>query len=215
MGVGIPGTGMIGLPIAVALGALIGKSEYQLEVLKECTPDAVSIGKQWIDEKRIHITLKEDIDEKLYIETICKNGGNSACSIIAGGHCSFVYLSKNDDILLNNEYCKGNTKEDEQANLTLKSVYDFAMTAPIEEISFILETARLNKAAAEQSFEGDYGHSLGKILRGRQEHQILGNSIFSHILSYTSAACDARMAGAMIPVMSNSGSGNQDRKSVV
>lgn len=84
-------------------------------------------------------------------------------------------------------------------DLNLKKVYDFALTAPLEEIRFILETARLNKAAAESSFQGDYGHALGKVLRGRYEHQIMGDSVFSHILSYTSAACDARMAGAMIP----------------
>ena len=74
MGVGIPGTGMIGLPIAIALGALIGRSDYELEVLKDCTPQAVDEGKQFIDEKRIRITLKEDIDEKLYIEATCRAG---------------------------------------------------------------------------------------------------------------------------------------------
>ncbi|MEG1685129.1 MAG: L-serine ammonia-lyase, iron-sulfur-dependent, subunit alpha, partial [Bacteroides sp.] len=58
-------------------------------------------------------------------------------------------------------------------------------------------------------FKGDYGHSLGKTMRGKYEREVMGDSVFSHILSYTSAACDARMAGAMIPVMSNSGSGNQ------
>lgn len=83
------------------------------------------------------------------------------------------------------------------------------MNAPLDEIRFILETARLNKAAAERSFDGNYGHGLGRMLRGNYEHKILGDSVFSHILSYTSGACDARMAGAMIPVMSNSGSGNQ------
>ena len=74
MGVGIPGTGMIGLPIAVALGALIGKSEYQLEVLKDCNPDAVEEGRRFIDEKRIHIALKDGIKEKLYVEVCCEVG---------------------------------------------------------------------------------------------------------------------------------------------
>ena len=68
---------------------------------------------------------------------------------------------------------------------------------------------RLNKAAAERAFEGDYGHSLGRTLRSKRELDIMGDSIFSRIIAYTAAACDARMAGAMIPVMSNSGSGNQ------
>ena len=67
MGVGIPGTGMIGLPIAVALGAIIGRSEYGLEVLKDSDADAVERGKRYIDEKRISISLKEGITEKLYI----------------------------------------------------------------------------------------------------------------------------------------------------
>lgn len=209
MGVGIPGTGMIGLPIAVALGALIGKSEYQLEVLKDSTPEAVEQGKQFIDEKRIHITLKDNIEEKLYIEVCCEAGEDKATAIIAGGHTTFIYIARNNEVLLKKQAATVAAEEDKNLELTLRKVYDFAMTAPLDEISFILETARLNKAAAERSFEGNYGHGLGKILRGTYEHKIMGDSVFSHILSYTSGACDARMAGAMIPVMSNSGSGNQ------
>lgn len=210
MGVGIPGTGMIGLPIAVALGVLIGKPAYQLEVLKDCTSDAVDEGKRFIDGKRIHIALKEGIEEKLYIEVCCEAAGDTSTAIIAGGHTTFIYMARNGEVLLNRQAAAG---AEEKANsvpeLSLRKVYDFSLTAPLDEIRFILETARLNKAAAERSFEGDYGHSLGKILRGTYKHKVMGDSVFSHILSYTSGACDARMAGAMIPVMSNSGSGNQ------
>lgn len=209
MGVGIPGTGMIGLPIAVALGALIGKSDYQLEVLKDSTPDAVEEGKRLIEEKRIHVSLKENIDEKLYIEVCCQAGDCRATVVIAGGHTTFIYIERNGEVLLQKQHTTSCEAEEEAPELTLRKVYDFAMEAPLEEISFIMETARLNKAAAERSFEGDYGHGLGKILRGAYEHKVMGDSVFSHILSYTSGACDARMAGAMIPVMSNSGSGNQ------
>ncbi len=209
MGVGIPGTGMIGLPIAIALGALIGKSEYQLEVLKDSTPETVEAGKRFIDEKRIHISLKENIDEKLYIEVCCEAEGNKAVAFIAGGHTFFIFIASNDSILLNKQTVATGEEKQTTLELSLRKVYDFAMTTPLNEIRFILETARLNKVAAERSFEGDYGHALGKILRGTYEHKIMGDSVFSHILSYTSGACDARMAGAMIPVMSNSGSGNQ------
>ena len=209
MGVGIPGTGMIGLPIAIALGALVGKSAYQLEVLKDSTPKAVEEGKRFIDEKRISIALKPDIAEKLYIEVCCEAGGEQAVAVIAGGHTSFVYEARSGQVLLDKQAVSGENQEEEVPELTFRKVYDFAMTAPLDEIRFILETARLNKAAAEQSFTGDYGHGLGKMLRGNYEHKIMGDSVFSHILSYTSGACDARMAGAMIPVMSNSGSGNQ------
>ena len=99
MGVGIPGTGgMIGLPIAVALGALIGKSEYQLEVLRDCNPAAVELGKQYIDERRINISLK-DTDEKLYIEVICSANDKKSVAIIAGNHTNFIHLEANNEIL--------------------------------------------------------------------------------------------------------------------
>lgn len=209
MGVGIPGTGMIGLPIAIALGALTGKSEYLLEVLKDSTPASVEEARRFIDDKRVAIALKEGITEKLYIEVTCEAGESTATAIIAGGHTSFVYLSRDGKVLLDKQHTATEEEAEEELELTLRKVYDFSLDAPLDEIRFILETARLNKAAAEQSFESDYGHALGKMLRNKQECKILGNTIFSHILSYTSAACDARMAGAMVPVMSNSGSGNQ------
>lgn len=210
MGVGIPGTGMIGLPIAIALGSIAGKSEYQLEVLKDITPDDVEEGKRMIDAQAIEIGLKYGIEEKLYIEVKCTAGNDSATAIISGGHTHFVYLSRNEDVLLNENSCQSMDGENEELDLDLKKVFDFAITSPIEEISFILESKRLNKAAAERSLKGSYGHELGKTLMYcKNEQAVMGNNTFTHILSYTSAACDARMAGAMIPVMSNSGSGNQ------
>lgn len=209
MGVGIPGTGMVGLPIAIALGSLIGKSAYQLEVLKDITPEAVEQGKQYIAQKRIHIALKSDTAEKLYIEVTCQAGEQQATAIIAGGHTTFVYVQKGDDVLLDNRTPAAQEESRDAIQLTLRKVYDFATTAPLDEIRFILDTARLNKAAAEQSFTGDYGHGLGRLFGDGKVQQLMGNNTFSHILAYTSGACDARMAGALIPVMSNSGSGNQ------
>ncbi len=209
MGVGIPGTGMIGLPIAIALGALIGKSEYQLEVLKDCNPEAVERGKKFIDEKRVTIALKENITEKLYVETLCEVDGEQARAVIAGGHTNFVYLAKGDETLLDKQTAGGTDQADDDVQLTLRKVYDFATTSPLEEISFILESKRLNKAAADYSLKGDYGHGVGKMMQSPMEKKVIGDSMFAHILSCTSAACDARMGGAMVPVMSNSGSGNQ------
>ena len=209
MGVGIPGTGMVGLPIAIALGSLIGKSAYQLEVLKDITPEAVQQGKQYIAQKRIHIALKSDTAEKLYIEVTCQAGEQQATAIIAGGHTTFVYVQKNETVLLDNRTPAAQEESRDAIQLTLRKVYDFATTAPLDEIRFILDTAKLNKAAAEQSFTGDYGHGLGRLFGDGKVQQLMGNNTFSHILAYTSGACDARMAGALIPVMSNSGSGNQ------
>ena len=209
MGVGIPGTGMIGLPIAIALGALIGKSEYQLEVLKDLTPDTLEEGKRYIDGKHIDIQLKEDITEKLYVEIICQAGNDTSKAIIAGGHTNFVYEERNATVLLDKRACSCSEQVEEEVKLNLHMVWDYAMTTPVEELDFILKTKDYNLKAAEESIKGNYGHSLGKTMDRPLGRGIFGNSIFSHIISKTASACDARMGGAMIPVMSNSGSGNQ------
>lgn len=211
MGVGIPGTGgMVGLPIAVALGALIGKSSYQLEVLKDVTREDVECGKAYIAERRIKIELKENITEKLYVEVkVTGNNGNEAVAVIAGNHTHFVYVEHKGEVLLDERHASSADKQEESYDLNLRKVYDFAMEAPLEEIEFIREARTLNEAASAQALKGCYGHELGKTLSRPLGRGILGDTMFSHILSSTSCACDARMAGAMIPVMSNSGSGNQ------
>ena len=209
MGVGIPGTGMVGLPIAIALGALAGKSEYQLEVLKDITPELVEEGKGYIAQNRIKILQKKDTGEKLYIEVECHNGDDYVQVIISGMHTHFSYIAKNGNVLLDDRV-KTEAKDDsEDPKLDMRTVYEFATTAPISEIHFILETAELNKRAAEMSLNNRFGHGLGRTIFMEPKSQFFGNGIYSKILSYTSAACDARMAGVKVPVMSNSGSGNQ------
>jgi len=210
MGVGIPNTGMIGLPIAIALGAICGKSEYQLEVLKDADTESVAQARQYLETHTIDIKLKDDITEKLYIEIVATAGGSTAKTIISGSHTNFVYIEKNDEILHDSRHESEEQEDDtDDSWLSLRKVYDFAMTAPLDEIDFINESRRLNEAAARQSLHGNYGHLLGKTLTRPLGKGIMGDSIFSHIISATACACDARMAGAMIPVMSNSGSGNQ------
>ena len=203
MGVGIPGTGMIGLPIAIALGALIGKSEYKLEVLKDLTPDDLERGKQYVKENRIDIKLKDGDCDKLYIEVTCKAADRQATAVIAGSHTHFVSGDAN---------YSGSPATAEEASdiaLDMQTVYDFATTAPLDEIRFIEDTRTYNMNAAREALKGNYGHNLGKTIDRPMSKGIFGNTIFSHIISRTASACDARMGGAMIPVMSNSGSGNQ------
>ena len=209
MGVGIPGTGMIGLPIAVALGALVGKSEYSLEVLKDTTPEDVEHGKEYIAQNRIKILQKKDTAEKLYIEVECHNGDDNVTVVISGMHTHFSRITRNGEVLLDDSAESADNTGEEVPKLTMRMVYDFAMTAPLSEIHFILETAELNKRAAEMSLNNRYGHGLGRTIFMEPKCQFFGNGIYSKILSYTSAACDARMAGVKVPVMSNSGSGNQ------
>ena len=214
MGVGIPGTGMTGLPIAIALGALIGRSSYQLEVLRDLTPEALEAGKQYIAEDRIDIQLKKGISEKLYIEIIVTAGQKQATAVVAKGHTNFVWVENGrmDEATLQRILPAGGTAEvadSDDIALNLKLVYDYATTAPLDEIRFILETRDYNMKAAREALKGNYGHNLGKSIDRPLAKGILGDSIYSRIIARTAAACDARMGGAMIPVMSNSGSGNQ------
>ena len=208
MGVGIPGTGMTGLPIAIALGAIIGKSDYQLEVLKDLTPESLEEGKKYIAENRITIRQKEGISEKLYVEIICTAGSKKASAVIAGGHTRFI---DSEACMASETSVTSKTSASDAADVPLKLrlVYDFAMTTPLDEISFIMEARTYNMNAAREALKGNYGHNLGKSIERPLSKGIFGNSIYCHIISRTASACDARMGGAMIPVMSNSGSGNQ------
>ena len=210
MGVGIPGTDMIGLPIAIALGALVGKSEYSLEVLRDVTPEAVERGRAMIEAGRVKVGVKDGDCETLYIEVCATADEHSATAVIAGSHTNFVYVAKDDVVLEDNRTPASAQSEQKGVELTLRSVWEFATTSPIEELRFILEARRLNKAAADESMKGEWGHCLGRTVRESEgSRRIMGDTILSHMISYTSAACDARMGGAKIPVMSNSGSGNQ------
>lgn len=211
MGVGIPGTGMVGLPIAIALGSLIGKSAYGLEVLRDLEAAALEEGKEMVKSKCICIALKEKVD-KLYIEVVSSAGADYARVIICHEHTRIIYVEKNGEVCLDlrktvagdNEPCA-----EKDVQLSFSRVYDFAMETPLDEIRFILQTAELNKKAAEASVLGNYGHTVSKTVSGEYGRKYMGESVYTRMLSLTAAACDARMDGAMIPVMSNSGSGNQ------
>ncbi|MBQ7570745.1 MAG: serine dehydratase subunit alpha family protein [Bacteroidaceae bacterium] len=210
MGVGIPGTGgMIGLPIAVALGAIGGKSCLGLEVLRDCTPDDLEAAKRYMAEDRIAIELEEQDPDKLYIHAlVTAKDGRQQEATIKGSHTHFVENSPapTHEGREKATPCKG---EEEAASLSLAKVYEFATTEPLEDLRFILEAKRLNEAAAADGLRENYGHQLGKTMCSPLGRGIMGDSIFAKVLSETSCACDARMAGAKIPVMSNSGSGNQ------
>ncbi|OJU36157.1 MAG: hypothetical protein BGN96_04620 [Bacteroidales bacterium 45-6] len=205
MGVGIPGTGMVGLPIAVAMGALVGKSAYGLEALRDISPESLEIGKSIVNSDCITIRLKEGIEEKLYIEVKAGLDNHLATVVISKEHDRFSHLELDGKVLLHLEDATGSGSEENSDGLSFAKVCEFALKSPIEEISFIKQSGELNKAAAVQSMKGKYGHSVSLTLA----NGMLGNNVFTKMMSVTAAACDARMGGAMFPVMSNSGSGNQ------
>ena len=209
MGVGIPGTGMIGLPIAVALGALIGKSAYGLEVLRDLTHRDVERGKKYIAEQRVGISLKENITEILYIEVHCFSGTEQSVAVISGVHTQFTYLEKNGEVLLEKSCGAASDDESDDFSLTFHHVYEYALESPLDELRFMLEAAQMNRNAFEASQKQHYGHSVAQSLMGDRGKLLFGDNIHSRMIAATAGACDARMDGALIPVMSNSGSGNQ------
>ena len=210
MGVGIPNTGMTGLPIAVALGAIAGKSEYKLEVLKDADSQAVDKAKSYLESASIKIDIDRQTSQMLYISVEVYYGSDCAKAVIAGTHTNFIHISRNGEVI----YTQQISDEGEQAvnndtQLTLRDVYEYATTVELSQIEWLEQAEKLNIAAAEVSFTGDYGHGLGRLMHNKAKQSIFGDTLFTKILSYTSGACDARMSGAMVPVMSNSGSGNQ------
>ncbi len=209
MGVGIPNSGMTGLPIAVALGVVAGRSEYGLEVLRDVDSAAVERAKALLEEVKPSIFVTDESDDILYIKVCVAAGNDSAEVIISGSHTNFSSVRRNGEEVATNEAAHNEVAESEDVELTLRKVYDFAEEVPLEKIEFIGEAAQRNVAAAELSFTGNYGHGLGAMLHSGVAKNIFGDTLFTNILAHTSGACDARMSGAMVPVMSNSGSGNQ------
>ena len=210
MGVGIPNTGMTGLPIAVALGAVAGKSEYELQVLKDADSSAVEQAKAYLQSADINIDIDRATTQMLYIRVEAFAGEDCAVAVIEGAHTNFTLISRNGQTLFNAEAAGSTaTSQEAEPTLTMRQVYEYATTVPLEQIKWLKDAEKMNIGAAEVSFTGSYGHGLGRLMHTTAQESIFGDTLFTKILSYTSGACDARMSGAMVPVMSNSGSGNQ------
>ena len=210
LAVGIPNTGMTGLPIAIALGATVGKSEYMLEVLRDATPESVAYAKEYMLRVPAAIHIHYEAPSILYIHAEVRKGDQTAQATIMDEHTHFVESGTRS------QEPRLNSKIDTTENaLSLRRVYDFAMEVDIHDLTFLKDGAEMNTAAAETSFADQYGHGLGRLLRANtltatpEMEKLFGNTLFTKIISYTCGACDARMSGAMVQVMSNSGSGNQ------
>ncbi|MBO8475303.1 MAG: serine dehydratase subunit alpha family protein [Bacteroidetes bacterium] len=212
MGVGIPGTGMVGLYIAAALGAVCGKSAYGLEVLHDLDNSYIARAKELVEQKRVKIELA-DTDKKLYIKASVRiNDEHCASAVIENDHDNIVETYFDDNILASSRKDVGDTgehRETKEYGLTVKEICDFARDVDFDDISFILESRDLNLALSEEGLKGDYGLKVGKTIHCSKHLDVFGNDFMSYAMAMTAAASDARMAGCTLPAMSNSGSGNQ------
>lgn len=209
MGVTVPGTGMVGLPIAAALGALGGDAQAGLEVLKGASVEDITAAKVLLASGKVSVTMEDPCDDVLYASATVYTPDESATVTIAGGHTRVIRVVKNGVTLLN--VSNGEGAEEEQTtsleNVTLEQVVEFAEQVPFEKISFILDAALLNSALSHEGLRAPYGLHIGATLQRQRE--LLAKDLLTDIMIRTSAASDARMGGACLPAMSNSGSGNQ------
>ncbi len=213
MGVGIPGTGMVGLHIAAALGAVCGKSEYGLEVLNDLDEAAISFAKKLVDDKAVTVGLAET-DHKLYVKaSVLMSGDHCASTVIQDNHDSIVETAYDGEVLTAAFESAGCDSADQKTTLdyklTVREILDFATTVAYEDIEFILESRTLNLALAREGLKGCYGLKVGYAISMTDNKEVFGDDFLSYAMSMTAAASDARMAGCTLAAMSNSGSGNQ------
>ncbi len=207
MSVGIPGTNLKGIEIAAALGCVAGNTEYGLEVLKNVRDEDIAKAQEMLEQGRLHIQLK-DCEERLYIEARCVKGENSAEAVIEKYHTNIASVCKDDEVVYFKKSDNAATENTGAYNLTLKGIWDFVTGCDAADLKFLEEVVRVNRNIAEEGLIGEYGMGVGKRLRDRAV-RTSEKDFTTFVVSYVSAAADARMAGCALPVMATTGSGNQ------
>ena len=208
MGVMVPGTGEMGLAIAAAAGALGGKSSLGLECLASLDPAQAEAARAMVAADAVELHLPDN-DLLLYCLVTAHADGHSAAAELRDSHDNITRVWQDGALVEDHMPAEANEAAPADWPLTLARVYEFATTAPLEEISFILEAARMNRQVAEEGLSSQYGLGVGKSMDARVRKHILSDDLPTFAIRLTAAAADARMAGVMMPVMSNSGSGNQ------
>ena len=210
MGVGIPGTGMTGLPIAAALGVVCGRSCYGLEVLKDVSVgNNLEVAKRLLVDKAVVVKMKADAVDKLYAEAICRKGGDVVRTVIVHAHTNIVRVEKNGKVLVNREYKTVAEDCKRRPELSVARIWKFIEDVDVTEIEFVLEGAEMNKAISDEGLRSAYGLQIGRTLKENIDKGLLENDLLNNALIQATAASDARMDGCEKPVMTNSGSGNQ------
>lgn len=215
LGVTVPGTGMVGLPIAAALGALGGNANAGLEVLKDATAQAIADAKALLAAGKVSVKIQEPCNEILFSRAKVWNGEKWACVTIVGGHTNIVHIETHDGVVFTQQACVAEGEQESPLTVlsrtTLAEILKFVNEVPFAAIRFILDSAKLNCALSQEGLSGKWGCILARRWKN-SARAVCWRKISSSIVIRTSAASDARMGGATLPAMSNSGSGNQDHR---
>ncbi|BFU59382.1 MULTISPECIES: serine dehydratase subunit alpha family protein [Rodentibacter] len=209
MGVTVPGTGTVGLPMAAAIGAIGGDPNAGLEVLKSITANQVIQAKQMLCDNKVQVSMLET-KHILYSEACLYHQTDWVKVCVAAHHTNVIYIEKNGNVLFSKS-CAVETENLQEifTALSAKDIFDFSMEVPLADISFIKEAEKLNSTLSQEGLRTDYGLHIGRTLQKQIGAKLLSDDLLNRIVIETVAASDARMGGANLPAMSNSGSGNQ------
>lgn len=219
MAVGIPGTrGARGNAIAAALGAICGKAENGLEVLKDSTPEDVAKAEQWVEDERATIYCDPDRSGVYVLATVFTPTSKSVC-LIEGTHSNISKVALDGSVVFEAlQEQSDRSPDDNKLPDTLAEALAAADQMDDEDMAFLLEGVEMNKAISDSGFNSEEtcsecgecadGSRFGRSLRRFMEKGILGRDLANEIRSVASAASDARMSGILLPVMSSAGSGN-------
>lgn len=209
LGVGIPGTGQVGIEIAAALGVVIKKSYKKLTILSNFKKEELEEANKIVKENIINITQK-DTDKSLYIEVEVIGEKSKCVVIIEDIHTNVTLIKKDEEILLDKKIDNLNNEEDEDYNLfKIESIYNFAKNCKFEDIKFILESAKMNGKVSAEGLKGGYGLEVGNKIIEKGNFNLFSNDASNKIIAASAAASDARMDGCTMPIMTTAGSGNQ------
>lgn len=210
MNVGIPGIGMTGLDIAVALGALSASPEKKLMILSGISPEKKRQAKAMTEQGKVRIELAST-EEKIYIEVQVRAGAETAKAITAEAHKNITYVEKNGRVCYRKErkIRKAEETAEEPYTVTLEEILDFSEHTALENLEFLREVIQINREIALEGISHKYGLQVGKNLMDGTENGLVGQDAANYAAAMTAAAADARMAGCEKPVMSAAGSGNQ------
>lgn len=203
----VPNTnGLKGIEAAAAAGIVGGKAEKILEVIADVTTEQKDAMRAFLASCPIVVRPAEG-EEALDIHMMLTGGGHTASVRISGYHTNIVLIEKDDEVL----FKAGEVKASEEVTLadksllTIKDIVEFADMVNIEDIKEILDRQiAYNTAIAEEGLKNHWGANVGSVLL--KQH---GDNLRTRAKAYAAAGSDARMSGCELPVIINSGSGNQ------
>ncbi|MGE5633307.1 MAG: serine dehydratase subunit alpha family protein [Caulobacteraceae bacterium] len=206
-GVVVPNTGgLIGIAAAAIAGVVGGDSDRGLQVLESVKDEQHEEIRRLIKEKYCDVYHLQGV-ENLYIEAKVYSGNESAEVCIENAHTNITKIVKNGKVLFENKAGDHNDPEEagDRSLLTIKDIIEFADTVNLDEVRDILKNQiQMNTAISEEGLKNNYGVSVGKTLM-----KCYGDDVKIRARAKAAAGSDARMSGCSLPVVINSGSGNQ------